>query len=208
MAQQRIPAHIAGGRRSPFPKGVFVGTLNKVEDRWSDDKTDMALNLTFNNITPIDGPQVGSRHKFQRLQVIFDGQSLVEIEDWTEGKVPLALVDAAGLVTMLEEALGFALRNAGGENVADNEQFLEQLMAGVYNGRAVGFEVQNRTWKSKKTGKSGIDDSCIRFFAFDDGSGQTAAPAAPAPESPAPAPAEGLAAASPAAALKGLRTRN
>ena len=199
-----IPAHVATGRRSPFPAGVFAGTLKDVKENWSEDKTGLFLLLTLGDVTPADekSPNVGSRPKIQRLSIIFDNVSVVDIEVFDDN-VPMTLSQSAGLITMLAKAFGVAVANADGSVDYDMGEFLEDLMGKVYNGKNVIFEVQNRSWKSKKTGNSGIDDSIIVFRMMDDGVAPAPEAPAPAEEAPAPAPV-----ATPATSLRGARTRN
>jgi hypothetical protein len=192
----RIPAHVAAGRRAPFPAGVFLGELAKVQDSWSDDKTGLALLLTFTNVTPFDAesPQVGARPKTQRIQVIFDNQSLVDVTDFNDD-VPLALQNAATLVTQMAEALGLVKPNADGSVDFELEPFLNDLMAGAFNGSALVFEVRHRQWKSKKTGNSGTDDSICAFKAAGEATNPGTAEAAAAPVPPT----------TPTAALRGRK---
>lgn len=192
-----VPAHVASGRRAPFPAGTFLGNLSKVEENWSEDKTGFALLLTFTDITPFDAdsPQVGARPKMQRIPVIFNNQSLVDIVEFTDD-VPFALSNAAKLVTQLGGALGLIRPNMDGSVDFDMEPFLNDLMAGAFNGSTVVFEVKHRAYASreakmaaKQTGKKPdldrLDDSIDGFRALEN---QVEEQAAPEPEAPAPAP--------------------
>ena len=202
----RIPAHVASGRRAPFPAGVFTGKLTKCDENWSEDKTGLAYVITFSDNAPFDAdsPDVGARPKMQRLQIIFNNVSLVDIVEFDD-KVPFALANAATLITQLAEALGVVQPDADGSVDLDIEPFLQDLMAGAFDGSVVVFEVKHRAYASreakaaaKQTGKKPaldrLDDSISGFMAVGQGS------EAPEPEvEPEPEPVK----ANPAAALRG-----
>lgn len=204
----RIPAHVASGRRAPFPAGVFMGEITKVDENWSEDKTGLALVVTLSNITPFDAdsPEVGARPKMQRLQVIFNNQSLVDIVEFTDD-VPFALANAATLVTQLAEALGVVQPNIDGSVDFEMEPFLNSLMAGEFLGNQVVFEVKHRAYASrdakaaakmsgKKPEADRLDDSISGF--------QAAGEAAPEPEAEVEATTAPVAPpATPASALRG-----
>lgn len=167
----RVPKHIIEGRGNPFPQGLFLGRLVEVKDNWSEDQKNLDYVLTFQDIAPIEGPQVGARPFTQRVTVIFQDQSVVDIEQFDES-VPFALQRSAGLITQLARALEFPFVEATPDDTADfnAEEFLENLAAGFYKDRVVGFAVRHRSWKSKtqKDVKgqpvTGISAEANRFF--------------------------------------------
>ena len=203
MSTQRIPSSVAQGKRPPFPKGVFIGTIEAAKTDWSQDQTKMVVLVTLTNNSPADSesPQVGARKKMQRIQIIDrlkdakESVALVDVTDFNDISVPISIQRSATLVTQLALALGAAKAVEGGDVDLDTEQFLEALTSGAFNGREVVFEVNHREWKSKTTGSSGVSDDIVHFASAD-------AVQVPVDAEESPAPAE-----APKPALSGMRTR-
>lgn len=169
----RVPGSVVDGRGQPFPQGVFLGRLAKNEEKWSEDGKNLDYILTFQDNTPLtpESPGVGARPFVQRVTVIFQNQSIVDVAEFTEN-TPFALQRTATVVTQLALALGYATRAEDGSVDFNIEEFLENLQAGAYKDRQIGYEVRHRAWKAKgknpdgtpKTG-SGVNAEAIRFFA-------------------------------------------
>jgi hypothetical protein len=153
----RYSSNVVEGKSPPFPAGVFVGKLTEAKEEWySSDKTNpdgkdsVRLNLTFKEITPLDGaPQVGTRPLGQRIDVVVKKQSIVEIEDLEDPAVPFNLRQSATLVIQLALALGVATRNGDGTLDFEMGPFLEALSAGNFTNQSVRFAVEQRQYGSK-----------------------------------------------------------
>lgn len=176
-----VPGSVVKGRGTPFPQGVYVGSLNKLEEAWSEDKKNLDFILTFRDNAPADenSPQIGARPLIQRVPVIRSGRSVVDLsgDDFTSEEVPFPLRLAAGQIAQLVVALGGPCSIDEDDSVSfDIEAFMEGLQAGLYNGRSVGFEVIHRKWTSKKTGRSGVAADVSRYFPVEDHGAPTAAP--------------------------------
>ena len=208
----RVPSNVAAGRGSPFPQGVFLGSLGEVTTRWSDDQKNMDVILTFAENTPFDedSPNVGARTKRQRVTLIFQGQALVDVEEFTDD-VHVALQRSATLLTQTALALGFATLNEDKSVDIDLEAFLEQLTNNVFKGEVVVFEVRHRGYASreaqaaakasgKKVQNDRISDDVVSI--------QAALDKDPAPAETFEEAAGEEATPTPAAALSGLRKRS
>lgn len=165
----RVPGHIVDNKGQPFPQGVFLGRLAETKDQWSEAGESAEYILTFRDNTPVEGPNVGARPFTQRIQVVYQNQSIVDITEFGE-KTPFSLQRAAGLVAQLAVALGYATRSIDGSVEFNTEELLENLLTGAYKDRQLGFEVKHRNWKSKTqkdaTGKpvTGTSAEIVRFF--------------------------------------------
>lgn len=164
----RIPDSVVTGR-SPFPAGVYRGNLDSAAERSTKDKegneTGVFVDVVFKDNQTIDGKtQVGARPYRQSFAIIQKGLSLVDITEYSD-ETPFMLRRSAGLLAQLALALGAASRDAETNDVVfDMNTFLEDLQHGVYKGRPVLFEVQNRAYK-RKDGTPAVDDSAQRFAA-------------------------------------------
>jgi hypothetical protein len=165
----RVPGHIVDNKGQPFPQGTFLGRLAEVKDSWSEDGKSAEYILTFRDNSPVDGPNVGARPFTQRIQVVYQDQSIVDITEFGE-RTPFSLQRAAGLVAQLAVALGYATRSLDGSVEFNTEELLENLLTGAYKDRQLGYEVKHRNWKSKTqkdaAGKptTGTSAEIVRFF--------------------------------------------
>jgi len=187
----RYNSNVVEGKSPPFPAGTFIGTLTEAKSEWyasdnkqPDKKDSVRINLQFKEITPVEGPQVGSRPLAQRVDVVRAGVSIVDIAE-IDDSVPFQLRQAITLVLQLALALGAASSNGDGTVDFDMGPFLESLEAGVHNGHPVMFAVEQRSYASK-TAKNAdgsarqITASNITAFKGVNGNARTA-PAEPTP---------------------------
>ncbi len=166
----KVPQDVLAGRGQPFPQGTFVSAANKIEQNTSEDKTGLELVVTLNENSPLDGsPTVGKRPMTQRIPIVFQNQSVVDVEEFGEN-TPFALRRGAGLLGQLALALGVAQKQEDGGVIFDIENFLAGLVSGLYAKQAVGFSVYHRAWTSKKSKnpdgsfKSGTSAEIGAFF--------------------------------------------
>lgn len=167
----RVPGHIVDGGGQPFPQGTFLGRLDSVKDAWTEDNAGLEYILTFRDNTPAnaDTPNVGARPFVQRITVIFQNQSIVDLVEFKD-TTPFALQRSATLISQLAIATGYAQRAADGSVEFNTEEFLENLLSGAYKDRQYGYEVRHRTWKSKTqknadgTAKTGVSAELGRIF--------------------------------------------
>jgi len=158
----KIPSHVAEGKSPPFPEGTFVGKLIEAKQEWyasdtknAPDKKDSArLTLTFKEITPVEGPQVGARPLMQRLDIVRPpkpGQtpiSIVDVTEWDDS-IPYGIRQSATLFSQLGLALGAASFDATGNVDVDLDEFITALSGGVFTNREVLFTVEQRSYDSK-----------------------------------------------------------
>ena len=172
----KIPSHIAEGKSPPFPAGTYVGKLTEAKQEWyasdaknkPDTKDSARLQLTFKEITPVEGPQVGARPLMQRLDIIRPAQvggpaiSIVDVAQsgqWDES-IPFGIRQSAALFSQLALAFGAASVDGTGNVDVELDEFITALSGGVFNNREVLFTVEQRTYASKTqknpdgTGKS------------------------------------------------------
>lgn len=180
MSQQVIPRSVVEGRGQPFPAGTFIGTLKETKERWYKDEAGnnktLFLDLAFANITPIDGPQVGARMFKPSFQLIASVQrqgevkatqyALVDIVEFND-QTPIGLAQTAGQAAQLAVAFNAATVAPNGDVQLDLPAFIENLAGGVYNGQQVIFELKQRAWTNKKSGKSGVATEIVRFISAD-----------------------------------------
>jgi len=151
----RYASNTVEGKSPPFPAGTFIGTLTEAKSEWyasdakqPDKKDSVRINLSFKEITPVEGPQVGSRPLAQRVDIVRAGTSIVEIQE-VDDSVPFQLRQAITLFLQLALAVGAASANGDGTVDFDMGPFLESLEAGVHNGHPVMFAVEQRSYNSK-----------------------------------------------------------
>lgn len=159
-----IPKYLADNERRPFPAGVWKGTIEEASTRWSEDGKNMTARVRLENMVNIENGEKASRAYSFALPVVSGGNSLVDVVDFDDESVPFQLRRAGGLAASLALALGAATVSNGNVNV-DLDRFLQDLCNGVYKGREVVVEIGHRTYTSKRTGNTVVDDSPIRFAA-------------------------------------------
>lgn len=161
-----VPTRIVENRPSPFPEGVYMGRIKQVDERWNDDQTRLNFTIVMKDITLVEGDtNPGARPYRFRLPVIWDGISLVDIEEFTDD-TPFLLERAAGTLSQLAQALGLGEQTALGTEV-DFQELLEGLQEGQYNDIDVLFGVAHRTYTIKSTGKQAVDDGPSFFKPVD-----------------------------------------
>lgn len=181
----RIPGHVVDGKSPPFPQGKYAGDLVDVKNEWSEDLANLNITLTFKNNTPLNGaPTVGARPFMERISVIANKQSVVDVVDFDSAPYGLRL--AAGKLTQIAVAFGAPVTVMPDKSVdVDLNGFLTALTANAYQGKRTGFEVVHRAWKSKKTGKEGVSAEGIAYFPVEGGTNITMGDASSADAIPA-----------------------
>jgi len=160
----RIPGHVVAGTGSPFPAGVFLGRLADVKDTYSEDGKSLDFAMQFQDITPIEGPQVGARPFTQRITIITNELSVVDVQEFND-EVPFRLRDAATLISQLAIALGYQMTVNADKSIEFNmEEFLENLQSGIYKDRVLGFEVRQRPGKKGTPNASRVFSNITRIF--------------------------------------------
>jgi hypothetical protein len=158
----RVPGNVIDGRSLPFPAGTYIGKLSEAKNEWyasdrknnPDKKDGVRLVLTFKEITPVEGPNVGARPMIQRIDVVVppkNGRDAISLVDVTEfdDSIPFNLRQSATLLSQLALAWGAITRDADGSSDVDFDQFIASLEGGVFNGREVMFGVEQRQVESK-----------------------------------------------------------
>lgn len=178
MSQITVPKSVVEGRSGPFPVGTYIGVLAEAKERWFKDsetgkETMLFLDLNFGNNAPLNGngQQVGARSFRPSIVLVTSNKertkkfALVDITEFSDD-TPFALQNAASMASQLALAFGAASIDQEGNVKFDLGSFIENLAAGAYKGRSVVFEVTHRAWKSKATGKSGVE-ARPRFMSAD-----------------------------------------
>lgn len=159
----QVPKDVLEGRSTPFPSGSYLSHSNKVEQKWSEDKTNLDFVFTLSENTPIEGANVGKRSLTDRITVIFKGQSVVDLKGFDDN-TPFALRRAATILSQLAQAWGISQPTAEGGVTFDIESFMAGLVSGLYAKQPVAFEVYHRAWTSKDKTKSGVSAQVARFY--------------------------------------------
>lgn len=167
------------GRDFTFPEGSFIGEIEEVRIRafpdWIDPTGNRGYSSTDGELTSIqigsiqgmdeNAPDLGNSKHFVEF-VTRDGQ--VEIS--AGPGIPEAswqMANSAAMLANLAAALG-ATDEVEGEDgetyVVTTDDFLDNLKAGAVKGSKVGFVTRHRKWKSKKTGKEGVEVQTQEFF--------------------------------------------
>ena len=164
-----IPGDVVDNRPTPFPEGVFVGSLKEADTRWNEENTRLNLILIFRDVTAIEAEkEPGARPYRVRIPIIWDGTALVDIEDatWKDHKddIPYVLQRSASLLSTLADGLGVVELDPTTHGADfDMEAFLEELEEGAFTDGDVSFEVAHRAWESKDGKRSGVSDDPVRF---------------------------------------------
>lgn len=180
MSQITVPKSVVEGRSGPFPIGTYIGILGDVKERWFKDnetgkETTLFLDLSFGNNAPLNGngTQVGARTFRPSIVLVTSNKektkkfALVDITEFSDD-TPFALQNAASMASQLALAFGTAHIDTEGNVNFDLGAFIENLAAGAYKGRSIVFEITHRPWKSKATGKSGVE-ARPRFMSAEPG---------------------------------------
>lgn len=165
----KVPNRIVENRPQPFPEGSYMGRIKQVDERWNDEQTRLNFTVTIKDITVVEGDtEPGARPYRFRLPVIWDGISLVDVEEFGDD-VPFLLERSAGILAQLATALGVGKANELGDVEVDFQELLEGLQEGQFNDIDILFGVAHRTYKIKSTGKMAVDDSPAYFEPVESG---------------------------------------
>lgn len=152
-----IPKAVADNDIEPFPVGIFRGKLTEVSTYTNDEGTYGAVNLRFEDVTPLDeaSNDPGNRPYTDRITIMAqdeDGNllALPEIDDFT-GDLPFGIRMGAGLLASLADALGAAERDEDRNVLVDIGAFLDALTSETFEGEEVSFQVTHWTNKDKVT---------------------------------------------------------
>lgn len=183
ILKQQAETPVQNGKRE-FPKGVWLFELLTPTgertrptpdfmhnaDTTPADKTARVagdtgeiLSLWLGNAeSQAEGQQDPGKQIFFQDFVIRDGiTEIMELDVDEPGDAGWQIQRDARLLANLAIALGATVDDGDYVSVADN--FVQMLTDGEFDGRRVVAEVRHDAWKSKTSGKSGVNVSIVQF---------------------------------------------
>lgn len=158
----------SGGNDLVFPSGPWEGTIDIVRSKgipmyegkpfagYASSEGEV-LSLQIGNNQALDGQvDIGGTKFFVDLPTEVGDDTLANIDTTTRSHPNWQLQKSAVSVTQLAIALGAAelVGENGNSSWAVNEEFVDNLRAGSYDGMQIGFSVRHSPGKGKNEGKT------------------------------------------------------
>jgi hypothetical protein len=155
--QVKVPNRIVDNSYTAFPRGNYDGTISGAAVRDpNNDGSWVLVKLSLEGITPREGTADPGRTNFSGDIVIRntdkdtgEAQDLRELSE-VNGNLHFTVERGAGLVAGLGAAVGAAERDETGVSV-DLGAVIESLVDGAFEGKRIGFTVNNRKDKNDPT---------------------------------------------------------
>jgi hypothetical protein len=145
-----VPKAVVDNEYSTFPEGVYLGEFQFIDDSSNGEKGSdnwrFSLKVGFGNLKAANAetPDPGNRPFLSDIVVVWDGNSVVEVETAEElDALPYMAQRGVGYLSQLAVAVGASKRDEDGNVGVDLKPFVDEIRAHKYDGRPVAVKVEH-----------------------------------------------------------------